>query len=138
MGAVQKHAWFNLGVVGLTLLVVIMLIPVLGMKRAQGGMGLLGLMGLGVLFYRGRPGRAVTDERDVAIRCRSLTVAYSAFWVVFVLTCALGAPALYGSRGSIPVQVVQSGVWVAFILVTIVDALITLLLYRRGGVSDAG
>ena len=53
MSAAQKHAWFNLTVITLTLLIVFTLIPFLG-KGALGGFGLSGLLGLGPFFFRKR------------------------------------------------------------------------------------
>jgi hypothetical protein len=49
MTAAQKHAWFNLVVVALSVVTVLILVPVLG-PGAQGGFGLLGLLGFGSLF----------------------------------------------------------------------------------------
>ena len=43
MTATQKFAWFNLSVIGATLLVVGCLYPAMG-TRALGGLGILGLL----------------------------------------------------------------------------------------------
>src|SRR4051794_27603950 len=98
MTSTQKHAWFNLAVITLCLLTVFTLVPVLGSVRAQGGFGLLGLLGFGYLFYRKKPGAVVIDERDALIRRRSWALASALFWVAFVLACVL-SPVYYGSRG---------------------------------------
>jgi hypothetical protein len=131
MNASQKFAWFTLGVVGLTVILVLLLIPALG-TRAQGAFGLLGLLGFTPLFFLQRGDEVVQDERDVQIRMRSLTIAYSVFWVLFVLG-SMTAPAVYGWSGSVPVPRVLGAVWCGFIVVQGVMALAILIQYRRGG-----
>ena len=83
-----------------------------GGRGALGGFGLLGLLGLGPLFFRRKGGGVVLDERDQEISRRSLLVAYTVFWLVFVAAC-VSLPAFYGWGGSVPVFVVQSSVFVA-------------------------
>jgi hypothetical protein len=133
MTPTQKHAWFNLAVVVLSVVTVVALVPVLGLQRAQGGFGWLGLLGFGVLFYRKRAGQVVADERDRGIRMRSMMIAYSVFWVAFVLTSVLLPPYSYGAHGAVPVAVVQASVWFWFILVTVIESVATLVQYGRGG-----
>ena len=88
------------------------------------------------MFFRQRGDEVVVqDERDVQIRQRSLTIAYSVFWVLFVLGC-MTAPAVYGWNGSVPVSMVLGAVWCGLIVVQGVMALAILIQYRRGG-SDA-
>jgi hypothetical protein len=135
MSATQKHAWYNLAVVGLTVVTVLALVPILGGTRAQGGLGLLGLLGLGPLFFRRRGEAVVEDERDRMIRRRSGLIAYSVFWLAFVGAC-MALPAFYGWDGSVPVAVVLSGVWYGLMTVIGVMAIATLVLDRVGG-SDA-
>jgi hypothetical protein len=135
MSALQKFAWFNLSVVVLTLVAVLLLLPWLG-KGALGGFGLLGLIGLGPLFMRKRPGQVVTDERDALIQQRSWIVAYALFWVVFVLAAVLLAPLVYGQEGAVPVWVVQSSVFCGFMLVYAL-ASIAILVQYAGGTRDA-
>jgi hypothetical protein len=135
MTAVQKHAWFNLAVVVASLIVVLALTP-FGGRGATGGFGLLGLLGLGPLFFRRKGGGIVLDERDQEISRRSLLVAYTVFWLVFVAAC-VSLPALYGWGGSVPVFVVQSSVFVACMLVVGVSSVATLVQYGLGGTTDA-
>ena len=98
MTSPQKHAWFTLAVVALSVLAVVALVPLLGFRRAMGGFGLLGLLGFGPVFYRKRPGQVVTDERDVAIQRRSLIITYAVFWVVFVEVCVFVPWFYYGEQ----------------------------------------
>jgi hypothetical protein len=135
MTAVQKHAWFNLAVVVASVIVVLALTPFKG-RGALGGFGLLGLLGLGPLFFRRKGGGVVLDERDQEISRRSLLVAYTVFWLVFVAAC-VSLPALYGWGGSVPVVVAQSSVFVAWMLVVGVSSVATLVQYGLGGPTDA-
>jgi hypothetical protein len=137
MTATQKHAWFNLAVVAFSVLTVAVLAPVLGPRRAMGGLGMLGLMGFGVLFFRKRPGSVVTDERDAQIRLRALMLTSALVWIVYVETCVFVPWFYYGEHGAVPVVVIQASVLVAWIFVTVVDSVATLVLYARGGGSDA-
>lgn len=134
MSVLQKRAWYNLAVVLGSLLVVIGLIPVLG-RGAQGGFGLLGLLGVSPLLFRAKRG-VQCDERDAQINQRSVIVAYSVFWLVFVATC-VALPVFYGWQGSVPVALVQSSVFVGMMLVVGVTALATLVQYGRGGADAA-
>ena len=126
----QKHAWFNLAVVGLTVVVCVALAPFLGPK-AQGAVGLLGLQGFGMLYFRKRPGQVLADERDLDIVRRAGIVAYSVFWLVFVIAC-VGASFLYSERGAVPVSVVQISVWIGWMLVSSVTSLSVLIQYGQG------
>jgi hypothetical protein len=135
MSAMQRFAWFNLAVIALTLVAVLLLLPFLG-KGAIGGTGFLGLIGLGPFFFRKRPGQVVVDERDQIIQLRSWVLAYSLFWVVFVLTAALISLLVYGQEGAVPVTVVQISVGCFFMLVYAL-ASIAILAQCAGGAKDA-
>lgn len=136
MTAAQKHAWFTLAVVALSVLTVVALVPILGFRRAMGGFGLLGMLGFGVVFYRKRPGQVMFDERDADIQRRSLIITAAVFWVIFVEVCVFLPWYYYGERGAVPVAVVQSSVWIAWIIVSLIYTVATLVQYGRGG-SDA-
>jgi len=131
----QKFAWFNLAVIALTLLVVFSLLPFLG-YRAMGGLGCLGLIGFGPLFFRKTPGQVVTDERDHIIQWRSWIFAYAVFWVVFVLVAVVLSAVVYGEDGAVPVNVVRISVFWAFMLVYAL-ASIAILVQYTGGSKDA-
>jgi hypothetical protein len=135
MGAYQRNAWFNLGVVLLSVALVVGLSTAIGWLRAQGGFGVLGLLGFGPLFFRKRGGRVVADERDREIQRRSLILGYSVFWLAFVAAC-VSPLMVYGERGSVPVVLVASAVWWGVAIVYGVSALATLVQYGRG-VDDA-
>jgi hypothetical protein len=136
MSAMQKFAWFNLAVIALTLVAVVSLLPFLG-KGALGGFGCLGLIGLGPLFFRRKPGQVLTDERDQLIQRRSWILAYSLFWVAFVLAATVLSVVVYGQDGAVPVWVVQSSVFCGFMLVYAL-ASVAILVQYAGGAKDAG
>jgi hypothetical protein len=125
-----------LAVIALTLVVVLALLPLLG-KGALGGFGLLGFLGFGSLFYRKRPGQVLTDERDQLIQRRSWVLAYSVFWVVFVLAAVVLSAFVYGEDGAVPVSVLRWSVFCGFMLVTALASIATLVQYA-GGSRDAG
>jgi hypothetical protein len=134
MSALQKQAWYNLVVVVGSLVVVLGLIPVLG-RGAMAGFGFLGLLGLTPFLFRKGEGKVLCDERDQLINQRSAIGAYSVFWLLYVAAC-MGLPAVYGWNGSVPVPVVMSSVFAAWILFSLIHSLATLVQYGRGG-SDA-
>jgi hypothetical protein len=136
MSALQRFAWFNLAVIALTLVAGLSLVPFLG-KGALGCFGFLGLIGLGPLFFRKKPGQVLIDERDQLIQRRSWVLAYSLFWVVFVLAAALLSPLVYGQEGAVPVWVVQCSVFCGFMLVYALGSIAILVQYA-GGSGDAG
>jgi hypothetical protein len=136
MSSGQKLAWFTLTIVVLSLGGVLALTPVLGIQRAQGSLGLLGFWGLTPFLFRKRRGIVVADERDGLILMRSSVIAYSVFWVVFVVTC-MSAAFSYGSSGAVPVFLVAISPFYGLILVLGVSSIATLLQYRWGGSDGA-
>ncbi len=135
MSATQRFAWFNLAVITLTVVAVFALLPFMG-KGALGGFGFLGLSGFGPLFFRKQPGQVLIDERDALIQRRSWVVAYSLFWVVFVLAAVVLTTVVYGWEGSVPVWIIQSSVFCSFMLVYAL-ASIAMLVQYAGGSRDA-
>jgi hypothetical protein len=102
----------------------------------MGGLGCLGLIGFGPLFFRKKPGQVVNDERDNLIQWRSWFLAYIVFWVVFVLFAVVVSAVVYGEDGVVPVDVVRISVFWAFMLVYAL-ASIAMLVQYAGGSRDA-
>jgi hypothetical protein len=136
MSVPQKLAWFNLAVIGLTLVVVISLLPWLG-KGAFWGFGFLGLFWFGAFFYRKKPGQVVTDERDQLIQRRSSLLAYGVFWMVYILAAVVLSPVVYGEDGAVPVSVLRWSIFCGFMLVLALASIATLVQYA-GGSRNAG
>jgi hypothetical protein len=131
MSRMQSFAWFNLAVIGLTVLVIFSLLPFLG-HRAMGGLGFLGLLGIGPLFFRKKPGKVVTDERDLLIQLRAWIFAYALFWMMFVLVVVVLTPVVYGEDGAVPVSIVRVSVFWAVMLVYALGSIAILVQYGRG------
>lgn len=135
MSTTQKSAWFNLAVIGLTLVIIVALLPCIGMK-AMGGLGCLGFLGLQPLVFRKRPGQVLADERDRLIQSRSWIIAYALFWVLFVVAAVWVSSLVYGENGAVPVHIVQMSVACAFMFVYAVASIAVLIQYGRN-LADA-
>lgn len=130
MSAIQKQAWFHLAVIGVTVVAVAVALPWLG-PGAQGFLGLLGVLPLGMMFLRRRGGDVVTDERDAAIHQQAARIGFAVVWVVLIAG-AMSAWGVYGDGGAVPVPVVMLAVWVAFMVLIAATAIATLVLNARG------
>lgn len=128
MSTMQKAAWFNLAVIGLTFATIGALLPFIG-TRAMGGLGCLGFLGLQPLLFRKRPGQVLADERDRLIQSRSWIIAYALFWVVFVVAAVWVSSLVYGENGAVPVHIVQMSVAWAFMFVYAVASIAVLIQY---------
>ena len=125
----QKQAWFNLAVIAVALAVVLAIVPFNG-RAALGGFGFLGLLGFGGLFFRKKPGRVLTDERDNLIRQRSVLIGYTVFWVAFILAATV-APVVYPE--AVPAVLVTASAYGGVALFLGVMSVATLVQYARGG-----
>ncbi len=135
MSRQEKHAWFNLAVFGLALIVFAVFIPILGLRGAVGAMGICGVWGLGVfIFYPRGKLTDILDERDLSIQRRATRIAHGTFWLLFVGTCMLTWKLRRG--GTIPVDILPMMVGLGLIVIVVVGSIATLILYRRG-VPDA-
>lgn len=136
MTSLQKFAWYNLGIISLTGLAVAVGYPIMG-SPALGFLGILGFLGFGPLFFLKRGGKVIFDERDRLIQFRASTIAYSIFWVIFVMVCVFGTSTIYGENGDVPVTVVRLSVFWALMLVYLVQSIAILVQYARDGRGDA-
>ena len=129
----EKQAWFNLFVVLLACAGFAIGIPWLGVHRAAGAFGLLGLMGLTPLFaWVGRGNREVIcDERDHTIHSRSTVVAFAIFWLTFVGSCMIPWY-LYQQQGTISINILPAIVLIGWIVFVLTQSLALLVQYRRG------
>jgi hypothetical protein len=128
----ERIAWLSLSVISLALVTFGALSFVIGPGRAIGAFGLLGLLGLIPAFYPpGKRAPAQFDERDNAIQAKSVLVAYSVFWLVFV-SAGMTLYLAYQERGAVPVQVMPLFPFVGWMVVTLVQSVATLIQYARG------
>ena len=128
----QKFAWFNLAVIAFTLSVFFGLVPLLGWQRAQGALGIAGLMGFGPLWFWKKRGQVAMDERDQKIHFHSWAMAAGVMlWLVYVFVAVFLVPAVYGQDGAVPVSVVQVSVYWSWLLANTVMSIAILVQYAR-------
>jgi len=132
MARQEKHAWFNLAVFGVGLLLFLMLLPRVGFRAATSAFAVCGLWGVGIFFFY--PGRTkwkdVLDERDLLIQRRSTIVAHCAFWGLFVIG-QMTLWELNRERGTIDVGILPLTVFGGMAVIVVVGSIATLVLYRR-------
>lgn len=142
MNVQERRAWFTLGIIGLVAVGYGFLAGVMRFPwfASTGMFGVFGLLGLTGVIGRGerRAGLVVSDERDRDIDRRSTLAGYSVFWLAFVLACM--APFfIKGPNASVtlPTVVLTTPVYIGMMIVFTVKALVTVILYRRGGDGEA-
>jgi hypothetical protein len=141
MNRAQKTAWFSLIMVSLGLGLSLIAVGVLHfccglpMRRAAGGFGFIGIMGLSALaplLFKKDKDKVPLDERDLLIRDKATMAAYCSFWPVFVIA-AMVPFFLYGPEGMVSVKYLCSMVFGGMFIVILVQSLVTLQEYGRGG-----
>lgn len=135
----QKIAWFNLAVIAGCILLAggmtIKLALQFGFPSALSGTGFLGfafLIGLGPLLFRKKKGQVSFDERDVMIERRALRCGTTVSYFYYLFVCA-GTWLYVGFDSKISSGVLPMLVVGAFYVVNIVQAIVTLVEYSRGG-----
>ena len=140
MNRTQKSAWFILIVIIVSLLVtgaaVGTLAIIIGMPRALGGLGFLGLcgfVGFEPVLFRTRRGQSTIDydERDLLIDRKATLGAFAVSYVYFVGVC-MTIWFVVGSGGVIRVFVLPIIVVGGFITSQIVRSVAILVQYGRG------
>jgi len=137
MSRQQTRARFNLAVCLTAVVLTLGLYPFVG-SPAVGALGLMGLLGLGPLFFRSRPGsqEVLWDEREREIQLRASIISYSIFWVVFV-AANMTLWAVYRKDGAVPVIFLPIIVFGGWLLFTVIQSIITLTQYRGGDQDGA-
>ena len=135
MNKMQKAALYQLAVIALVLSITATIVAILNYKYEMpaarsgfGVLGFLGLAGLANIIFRPKKEKVEFDERDASIQKRSLLLAYSTFWVVFVFG-AMITWAVIGPKGHISVNVLPIMVGGAGILVITVQSVAILVQY---------
>ena len=137
MNRMQRTAKFNLVVILIALVLSVLAVGVfyfvigLPIRRAIGGLGLMGICGLGGLspiLFKKKPGEVDFDERDLLIQRRALVGAYSIFWALFVLAAMIPFFVL-GPGGKVSVWYLAAMVFAGAAVVTLVQSIVTLEMY---------
>ncbi|MBN2313490.1 MAG: hypothetical protein JXM79_06140 [Sedimentisphaerales bacterium] len=137
MNRAQKMAWFSLIMVTLGFVLSLLSVGVLHfayglpMRRAAGGFGFIGIMGLSAmapLLFKKDKGKVKLDERDLLIKNKATMAAYCGFWPVFVVA-AIVPFFIYGPDGMVSVKYLCSMVFVGMFIVIFVQSLVTLQEY---------
>jgi hypothetical protein len=133
MSRLEKHAWFNIGVVVVTCALFAVAAPYAGILPASASFGLCGLWGLApYLFYpKGNMGAAL-DERERAITRRAWTTGHAMFWLLFVCAFMLTWFLHSGEDVTVPADTLPLMVIAGWMLVVLVTSLAMLVLCRTG------
>lgn len=137
MNRQERLAWFNLIVVLVALgcWAALLIGTHFNWELAMSGFGVLGLLGLGgfrSLWYPRPPNHSgvVFDERDAQIHRQAVVFAYAVFWALFVLV-SMGMWYGFSRVGAVPPFVLPYLVTGGFAVVTLLQALATIIQYRR-------
>jgi hypothetical protein len=135
MNAMEKVAWAELAISATALGAVAVLLPWLG-QGATGAFGLLGFLGLTILFLRKKGPGVVVDERDQEINRRATQLGIYAAWMTSFL-CLLALVLWSGQQEQ---QVVATSIltwllWSQFAVCYLVKGLVGVVSYRRRGLA---
>ena len=135
MNRLQKIAWYNLIIIATSCVLsgaaVGALATIVGIPRALGGLGLMGicgLMGFSPILFREKRNQVGFDERDQLIQKKAMLIAYSTFWICFVSACMIPW-SIIGPSGSISVNALPSIVLGGFIILMLVQSVAILVQY---------
>lgn len=137
MNRAQKIAWFSLIMLTLALGLSFIAVNVLyfgfgqPMRRAAGGFGFIGIMGLSALapvLFKKDKGKVELDERDLLIKNKATLAAYCGFWSAFVIA-AMVPFFIYGPDGVVSVKYLCGMVFGGMFIVILVQSLVTLQEY---------
>ena len=126
----QRLALYRVAVAVGALLLYLALFPRMGVMRAQCAFGVLGLLGVTPLLFRGHGARIDSDERDRQIHMRALQVGTAAFWLLF----AAGLWTLYYHYMNdrvVPVAIISLLAWLTWTTYELCLSAATLVLYAR-------
>ena len=129
----EKWAIWTLGVVALTITAFFTLLAVL--RSVPASQAAFALLALTALHPRSR--RKITgpdfDEREKEIAVKAMLAGFRAVWVVFTgLVLTIGFVKGWDATLVVPVWKLSSSLWWGVMLLLTVEAVATLVLYRRG------
>ena len=124
----QRLAVYRVVVAVVAIALYLVLIPRLGLMRAQAAFAVLGFLGLTPLIFRSRG--QVTDERDRAIHLRAFQIGTAMFWLVFTA----GLWSIYYhfmDDRVVPLAVISLLAWMTWTTFELCNAAAVLFLYGR-------
>ena len=126
----EKWAWWTLGLVALTTAAFFAFVATLkNVPASQAVFALLALEAVLKVKFKGHK----FDEREKEIAEKALLASFGALWVVFIgVVMTLGFVKGWDATLSLRVWMLSSTIWWAMALVLAVEAVTTLVLYRRG------
>jgi magnesium-transporting ATPase (P-type) len=129
----EKWAIWTLGVVALTAIAYFTFVALRGSGPAsQAVFALLALTAVPASSRRYFKGRRF-DEREREISGKALLAGFRALWVVFIgVVLTIGFVKGWDATLSLPMWMLSATLWWAMMLVLAVEAVTTLVLYRRG------
>jgi uncharacterized membrane protein len=131
MNAMEKVAWTELVVSVSAVGVATLLIPWLG-NGATGAFGLLGFLGLCVVFVRRRGNRVVVDERDREIEAHATRIGVGVAWMtLFTALIVATLWANYSHANAVSTGFLNWLLWVQFATCYGIKGLVAVLMYRR-------
>lgn len=131
MVAFEKIAWLEVCLAGSSIVLASALFPWLG-NGAIGAFGILGGLGLSVLFIRNRGKKAIIDERDVEIQRSALLRGMMTSWFFsFFLLLGIILWAENSQTASVSSVLLSWVLWVQFALCYLVKGASTLMTYRK-------
>jgi magnesium-transporting ATPase (P-type) len=132
MSESEKRAWWILGVILVTAAAYFVFVVFL--KSGQVSLSVFALTALIAFPGLGRRSKhRIFDERDREIANKALLASFRVIWLVFIgLVLAIGFSRGWDTSVTVPLWTLELILWWAVLLVVGVQALVTIVLYRRG------
>ena len=129
----EKWAWWTLGIVALTAVAYATFVALLkNANAAQAVFALLALTAIPANSRRYFKGRRL-DEREREISNKALLAGFRGLWIGLIgFVLPFGFIKGWDTSVTLPMWVLSSIIWWAATLVLAVEAITTLVLYRRG------
>jgi hypothetical protein len=132
MSREEKEAWFTIVTFGVTAMIYLLLTLIIGPKAACAAFGLLGVLGLSPMLFRGKPGQVTADERDILISRKASVAAGMSSYLVFVLGCmSFWYWYFYHDRTMIDISVLPCLVLAGAFILYLVRSIVVIVLYRK-------
>ena len=126
----QRWAVFRIAVALSALGLFLLVVPRMGLMRAQAAFGVLGFLGIAPLVFRKRAGEIAGDERDRMIHLRAIQIGTGLFWLLFAGGLWTAYFHFMNDR-VVPVAAISLLAWLTWTTFELCNAAAMLFLYRR-------